>query len=165
MMAIAIVYGSSGGNTEGVAKKIQATLGMDARVFDIGSADAATLNTFDTLILGTSTWYDGELQDDWESFNTDTLELVGKRVALFGLGDQEGYGHEFCNGMGILHEVCTDKGAVMIGGDWPAEGYDFESSGAVKNGAFVGLAIDEDNQDELTDERIDTWVERLKAQL
>jgi len=164
-MAIAIVYGSSGGNTEGVAKKIQATLGMDAKVFDIGSVDAATLNTFDTLIFGTSTWYDGELQDDWESFNMDTLELKGKRVALFGLGDQEGYGHEFCNGMGILHAVCVDKGAVLLGEGWPVDGYDFEASDAVKNGAFVGLAIDEDNQDDLTDQRIDAWVEGLKAQL
>lgn len=164
-MAIAIVYGSSGGNTEGVAKKIQKTLGMDAKVFDIGSTDAATINGFDTLILGTSTWYDGELQDDWESFNIDTLELSGKKVALFGLGDQEGYGHEFCNGMAILYHACVDKGAVVVGGSWPTEGYDFEASNAVIEGGFVGLAIDEDNQDDLTDERVSAWVEALKPQL
>ncbi len=67
--------------------------------------------------------------------------------------------------MGILYHACVDKGAVVVGGNWPTEGYDFEASNAVIEGGFVGLAIDEDNQDDLTDERVSAWVEALKPQL
>ena len=164
-MSIAIVYGSTGGNTEVVAKKIQSALGSDVALLDIGDTEADTINGYDTLILGTSTWYDGELQDDWDSFKFDSLELEGKKVAFFGLGDQQGYGHEFCSGMGILYEKSKQKGAIIIGNDWPTDGYDFEASDAVVNGAFVGLAIDEDNEDELTDQRIEEWIQSLKTQL
>ena len=134
-------------------------------MLDIGSTNAAKINSFDTLILGTSTWYDGELQDDWDSFDFDSLELENKKVALFGLGDQQGYGHEYCNGMGTLYERAAQKGAQIIGSGWSTDGYDFEASSAVVDGAFVGLAIDEDNEDDLTDGRVSSWVEGLKAQL
>jgi flavodoxin I len=164
-MSIAIVYGSTGGNTEVVAKKIQSVLGGDVALLDIGDTDADTINGYEALILGTSTWYDGELQDDWDSFDFDSLELEGKKVAFFGLGDQQGYGHEFCNGMGILYEKAKQKGAIIIGDGWSIDGYDFEASDAVVDGAFVGLAIDEDNEDELTDERIEAWIQGLKTQL
>lgn len=164
-MSIAIIYGSTGGNTEDVAKKIQSSLGEGVALLDIGSADADTINGYETLILGTSTWYDGELQDDWDSFDFDSLELGGKKIALFGLGDQQGYGHEFCNGMGILYAIVLEGGAKIIGSGWSVDGYDFEASSAVIDGAFVGLAIDEDNQDDLTDERVNAWVQGLKTQL
>jgi len=164
-MKIAIVYGSSGGNTENVAKKIESLIDDEVALLDIGSTDADTINGYETLIFGTSTWYDGELQDDWESFDFDTLELEGKKVALFGLGDQQGYGHEFCNAMGILYERVTQKKATIIGNGWSTDGYDFEASSAVVDGAFVGLAIDEDNEDDLTDGRVSSWVEGLKAHL
>lgn len=161
-MKIAIVYGSTGGNAEDVAKKIQSNLKVDAELLDIGSTDADTINSFDALILGSSTWYDGELQDDWDAFDMDSLELKGKKVALFGVGDQQEYGDEFCNALGILYEVCVQKGAQIYGDKWSTEGYDFEASSAVVDGAFVGLAIDQENEEDLTDERVEKWVKNLE---
>ncbi|MDR2789891.1 MAG: flavodoxin [Campylobacteraceae bacterium] len=162
-MSIAIVYGSSGGNTEGVAKLIQKKLGVEADLIDIGKADAGKINSYDKLILGTSTWYEGELQDDWAEFNKDALELEGKTVALFGLGDQEGYGGEFCNGVGTLYELSLKKGAKIVGDKNSTEGYSFEESKAVVDGKFVGLIIDEDNQSDLTSSRVEQWVKSIKS--
>ncbi|MFN9675593.1 MAG: flavodoxin FldA, partial [Microcystis sp.] len=49
-------------------------------------------------------------------------------------------------------------------GYWPTDGYDFNESKALKNGKFVGLALDEDNQSDLTEQRIKTWVAGLKGE-
>ncbi len=160
-MKIGIFYGSTNGNTAEVAGLIHAQLGGE--LFDVGKLKTAELLlAFDFLIFGTSTWYDGELQDDWDSFlkAVETLELTGKKVALFGLGDQEGYGGDFVSGMRILYDVVTAQGATVIG-SWPTQGYSFEDSAAVIDGRFIGLALDQDNQDELTQERVDTWCKNL----
>ncbi|MDR0579266.1 MAG: flavodoxin [Campylobacteraceae bacterium] len=162
-MSIAIVYGSSGGNTEGVAKLIQKKLGKEADLIDISKADASKINSYDKLILGTSTWYEGELQDDWDSFDKEALEFSGKTVALFGLGDQEGYGGEFCNGVGALYELSLKKGANVVGDKNSTDGYNFEESKAVVDGKFVGLIVDEDNQSDLTASRVEQWVESIKS--
>ncbi|MDR1976361.1 MAG: flavodoxin [Campylobacteraceae bacterium] len=162
-MSIAIVFGSSGGNTEGVAKLIKKGLGKEADLIDIGKADASKINSYDKLILGTSTWYEGELQDDWDSFDKESLELEGKTVALFGLGDQEGYGGEFADGVGTLYHLSLKKGAKIVGDKNSTEGYNFEESKAVVDGKFVGLIVDEDNQSDLTAERVEKWVESIKS--
>jgi flavodoxin I len=162
-MSIAIVYGSSGGNTKNIAELIQKRLGKDADLIDISLSDADTINGYDKLVLGTSTWYNGDLQDDWDMFDKNSLELDGKTIALFGLGDQSGYGGEFCDGLGTLYELCVQKGAQIVGDKNSVEGYDFEASKAVVEGQFVGLIIDEDNQSELTDERVNRWVESIKS--
>jgi flavodoxin I len=44
------------------------------------------------------------------------------------------------------------------------DGYDFTESKAVKNSNFVGLTIDEDNQSDLTDERVKIWVAQIKKE-
>jgi flavodoxin I len=162
-MSIAIVYGSSGGNTQNVAELIKKSLGKEADLIDIGKADAKTLNGYDKLILGTSTWYNGELQDDWDSFDKNSLELGGKTVALFGLGDQDGYSDEFVDGVGILYDIAIKKGAKIVGAKNSTSGYSFGSSKAVVDGHFVGLIIDEDNQSELTNSRVESWVGSIKA--
>jgi len=164
-MKIGIFYGSTNGNTAEAAGLIHIQLGGE--LFDVGKLKTAELLlAFDFLILGTSTWYDGELQDDWDSFlkAVDTVELTGKKVALFGLGDQEGYGSDFVSGMRIIYDVVTAQGATVIGA-WPTQGYSFEDSAAVIDGRFIGLALDQDNQDELTQERVDTWCQELKKTL
>ncbi|MDR0665116.1 MAG: flavodoxin [Helicobacteraceae bacterium] len=162
-MSVAIVFGSSGGNTEGVAKLIQKKLGKEADLIDVGKANADKINGYDKLILGVSTWYEGQLQDDWDSFDREALDLKGKTVALFGLGDQEGYGGEFCDGVGILYELALKKGANIVGDKNSVDGYNFESSKAVVDGKFVGLIIDEDNQSDLTSSRVERWVESIKS--
>ena len=163
-MPVGIFYGSSGGATESVAEMIKAKLGIESDLIDIADADKESFDEYTEIILGTSTWGEGELQDDWDDAFADfeKVDLSGKTVALFGLGDQEGYGDYFVDGMGTLYEAATKNGANIVGNGWPVEGYDFDESTAVVDGAFVGLAIDEDNQDDLTEERVAQWVNMIR---
>ena len=164
-MATAIFYASSTGNTEEIASKISEQLkGVDT--FDLSSTDVEKMNDYDKLILGASTWGDGELNDDWDEVfdNFKGIDLSNKTIALFGLGDQESYADEFCNALGIIYEYVNTTGASIIGFT-SSDGYDHDDSKAEVDGKFVGLVIDEDNQDELTDERISSWVETIKSDI
>lgn len=168
MATIGLLYGSSMGNTESAAKTIRNLLGgKDAvSLYEASAASPEAVAKHDKLIIGSSTWGDGDLQDDMESFISDLDDgfFAGKTVALFGLGDQDGYGEYFVNAMGTLYEKVTKDGATVVG-EWPVEGYEFEASSAVKKGSFVGLALDEDNQSDLTEERIALWVEQIRGSL
>ncbi len=163
MEKIGIFYGSSTGNAESVANKLQEALG-EVELFDVADASADDLNKFSNLILGTSTWGVGEMQDDFDAFMSELndADLNGKKVALYGLGDQDGYSDTFVDAMGEVYEALEGKGCELVG-EVSTEGYEFESSKAEKDGKFVGLAIDEDNQDDMTDDRIAAWVEVLKG--
>lgn len=103
------------------------------------------------------------MQDDWDAFDFSALKLQGKTVAIFGMGDSESYSDTFCGGMGKLANKLKEAGANIIGAV-STEGYSFESSEAIENGNFVGLALDNDNQEDLTEPRIDAWVGKIKAQ-
>lgn len=168
MEKIGLFYGSSTGNTEHVAQMIQREIGSDlVDLFDVARATLADIKGYDVLILGTSTWGEGELVEDWEGFlpQLDQIDFAGKKVALFGLGDQENYSYNFVDALGILYEKVVQKGATIIGGEWPAEGYDFDASRALVGGLFVGLVIDEDNESEKTQERVKAWVQTLISAL
>jgi flavodoxin I len=164
-MTTALFFASSTGNTEEVAQKIANELG-NIEVFNICDEDIQKINKFDKIILGTSTWGEGELQDDWDEIWEEfcELDLSGKTVALFGLGDQDGYGDEFCDALGIMYEQVKKANANVIGFT-STKDYDFEYSKAQIDDEFVGLVIDEDNQDDLTDERIKSWIEKIKADI
>jgi flavodoxin I len=164
-MATALFYASSTGNSEEIANKIAEELG-GIEVFNLSSADVNKINNYDKVILGGSTWGDGELNDDWEDAfdNFKGIDLSNKTIALFGLGDQESYSDEFCNALGIIYEYVSKTGANIIGFT-STDGYDHEDSEAEIDGKFVGLVIDEDNQDDLTDERISSWVEEIKSDI
>ena len=167
MKIIGIFYGSSSGNTEGVAKQIQAEFGADnAQVFDVAKATKDDLEKFDNLIFGTSTWGFGELQDDFDGFmkQIEAANLSGKTVALFGCGDQESYSDTFVDGMGLVWQSLQGKGCNIVG-QTSTEGYSYSNSQSDVEGKFVGLAIDENNQSDMTDERIAAWVETLKSSL
>ena len=120
------------------------------------------------LIFGISTWDFGELQEDWESCWQDIsgLNLKDKTVALFGLGDQLGYAQWFQDALGMLHDELIILGCNIIG-YWPNEGYEFtESKGLTQDGShFVGLSLDDENQYDKTEQRIDTWAEQLLLEL
>jgi flavodoxin I len=165
MANIGIFYGSTMGNTEGVAGKIQAGFGQEAA--DLRSiADTTTdaLNSYQYLLFGSSTWGIGELQDDWFDGldKLSKMDFSGKKVALFGTGDPQGYPDSFVDAIGIIYEKLVEQGAEIVG-FWPTDGYEYDSSKAEKDGRFVGLVIDEDNQSDLTEERIDKWIEDLKV--
>ncbi|BAK74140.1 MAG: flavodoxin [Arcobacter sp.] len=164
-MATAIFFASSTGNSEEIANKIASKLG-DIEVFDLAGTKIDKINEYDKLIFGGSTWGDGELNDDWEDAWGDfsKLDLSNKTVALFGLGDQESYSDEFCSALGIIYEQIKSSGAKVIGFT-STEGYYHDGSKAQIDTKFVGLVIDEDNQSDLTEERIENWVNEIKAEI
>jgi flavodoxin long chain len=167
MKKIALFYGTYTGITGIVAEKIVKELGAEnVDLYNI-SKDGERMNDYDLLIIGTSTWSIGELQEDWDAFmpKLQAMDFNGKTVALFGTGDQVGYPDTFLDGMGMLYETFQYRGAKFIG-FWPTTGYDFTSPlPLLDHDHFVGLAIDEDNQPELTDERIHAWCEMIKPAL
>lgn len=162
-----IIYGSSTGTCQDLASRIAAKLGVDnADVFDAGSISAEQLEGYQNLVLGTSTWGAGEMQDDWYDGvkAVKAANLNGKTVAIFGCGDSEGYSDTFCGGMGELYNAAKEAGAKVIG-QVSTDGYTYDDSEAVVDEQFVGLALDEVNEDDKTDERIDAWVAAIKPEL
>ena len=162
MQKIGVFYGSDGGTTQEIAQKIADTLG-NAQVFDVASSKADDLSAFSNLILATPTYGSGDLQDDWDSFLSGINESVfaGKTIALVGLGDQEIYSDTFCNGIAHIYQKVSKQGKVI--GQTSTDGYTFDNSDAVVGGKFVGLVIDEANQDDKSDERIKNWIEAIKG--
>jgi len=169
MGSIGLFYGSSGGTTEGVAQKIASALnakGFVVDVINIANASRAVFEKYDKVILGSSTWGMGDLQDDWENFigELEEIDFNGKTVAFFGTGDQDTYSDTFLDAMGILYEKVVDS-KVNIVGTWPVDGYSFSDSKAVIDGEFIGLAIDDDNQASMTKKRIADWADMLTGQM
>lgn len=165
MKKIGIIYGSTTGTCESLASQLAESLGVTTN--DVYSADKLTnalIASYDVLILGTSTWGDGELQDDWyDGIKVlKNADLNGKTIALFGCGDSESYCDTFCDGMGILYEDLKDSGCVFLGNRVSTDDYTFSGSMAVVDGAFVGLALDEVNESDKTSGRIREWVNELK---
>ena len=159
-MAVTVVYGSDGGATRGVAARIARRL--SGKTVDIKTAKPSDLESCSLLILGVPTYGDGILQSDWEE-NIETLKkarIANKKVALFGLGDQETYPDSFVDAIGILYDHVVEQGANVIGFT-ETTGYDYLNSFAERDGKFVGLAIDEDTQSSLTGKRIASWVAQL----
>lgn len=161
MKKTVIYYGSTTGTCEDIANRIASSLGVSevksASEFD---QDAAT---YDVLVLGTSTWGYGDIQDDWcDKLDTlKGLDLSGKTVAIFGCGDSAGYPDTFCAGMKALYDAAVATGAAVLEGV-PAGGYSFDGSDAVVDGKFVGVAIDEMNEPDKTGDRLAQMIEALK---
>ncbi|MDM9382409.1 flavodoxin FldA [Chlorogloeopsis sp. ULAP01] len=167
MSQIGLFFGTTTGKTESVAEIIQKEFGGEnvVTLHNIIDVDDSDFEDYQYLIIGCPTWNIGELQSDWEGYfpELDNIDFNGKKVAYFGTGDQVGYADNFQDAMGILEEKITELGGTTVG-YWSKDGYDFNESKALKNGKFVGLALDEDNQSDLTDERIKAWVAQLKKE-
>ena len=167
MKKTGIFYGSTTGTTESVARLIADKLGIaPADVHEVTQLDTALAESYDALILGTSTWGDGELQDDWYD-GLKVLQgahLSGKIVALFGCGDSESYSDTFCDAMGLLYEGLKDSGCTFVGAV-DGSGYTYSASVAATDGLFVGLALDDVNESDQTDDRVSAWAAQLQAAL
>ena len=162
-----MIYGSDTGITELVVSLIDKELEIEIDIIEVFSIKVEDFERYETLIIGVPTWYVGDLQSDWEDFFPEfqKINFEGKRVCFFGLGDQYGYPDNFVDGIGILAEVVLNNGGEIFG-YWPNNGYEFnESLGLKDDKTFYGLVIDEDNQQELTDERIKSWVNHIKSEL
>lgn len=166
-MNVGLVFGTDTGNTETMGDKICELFsqqGIAVEMLNVTEASTEAIEAFDFIIMGIPTWDFGGIQEDWEDFEEQILatKLQGKIVALYGLGDQLGYGFYFVDAMGWLHERVVKAGATVVG-FWSTEGYFYEESKALNDegNQFVGLAIDDDQQYTLTDERIEQWVAQI----
>jgi flavodoxin I len=166
MTPIGLFYGSNGGFTALVSRMIAAEFDTVApelvTMHDIAEVPLDRLLDYDCLIIGCPTWNHGQLQDDWDDLyvDLDDLDFTGKKVAVFGLGDQYGYGDFFCDAIGILGRKFAAQGAELLGFTLAA-GYEFDHSRGVEDGRFMGLALDEDNESDLTPDRITAWIWQL----
>ena len=140
-MRIKLIYGSDTGNTELVTEDLVKLLG-NVEVTTVADLTPEDWD-YDNFILGIPTWYDGELQSDWEEYFEEfkTIDFTGKKVAIFGLGDQLGYEEWFCDGIGILAKEILKNGGTVIGYTTKDESYDFETTpkSIIKDDVFYGL--------------------------
>jgi len=164
MQKTGIFYSFSTKNSAAVAEKIKEVFGADK--IDTIATDEMTDDQFlayDNYILSSPTWFDGELAGYWDEFvpALEDMDLHGKTVAIFGLGDQVGYPENFGDAVGLLADILEKRGAKIVG-ETSTKGYTFEKSKAIRDNKFLGLLIDVENQDDLTDERVKTWVAEIK---
>lgn len=161
MAKIGVFFGSSTGNTEDAAKEIAQQLGGEAT--EISSTSEDEILACDYIVFGVSTWGAGDLQDDFDDFmgTLEGMDFSGKKVAVFGLGDQEGYPDTFIDAVGIVAKAVKGAGGELVGAV-ATDGYEYDSSEAEEGGKFLGLPLDEDNQSDLSAERISAWVADLK---
>jgi len=166
MNKTAIIYSFNTKKTGKVAERIREAFN-DEQV-EMVNAEEITEELFmsyDQIIMGVATWFDGELPNFWDEFvpALEDLDLKGKKIALFGLGDQKGYPENFLDGVGIMAGIMEEQGATLVGFT-SVEGYEFESSKARRGDQFSGLAIDYENQGSMNKERVSDWVEQLKKE-
>lgn len=172
MAKVGVFFGTDTGNTRRIAKDISTALGsaIAAKPVNIRNAEVADLLKYDTLILGTPTYGEGQLPglstgnatESWEEFLPKLAghDFSGKKVALYGLGNQKGYPTEFVDAMFYLYESFKQCGATLIGA-WDSDGYNFKRSKAVVDKRFIGLVLDQENQKELSPARLDAWLKML----
>jgi len=166
MKKIGLFYSFNSAKTAKIAEKIKSAFsGYDIQNINVEIADENSFKSFDYLIFGAATWFDGELPNYWDEYlpAVEDVDLSGKKLAIFGLGDQLNYPENFCDAIGILADFFEAKGAEIVG-KFPLEGYDFEGSKAVRNNEFIGLPLDQENQARMTNTRIEKWVESLKLE-
>ena len=166
MNKIGVFYGSTTGTTEDLARRIAEKLEVPStHIYDVSKLTEALVNEYDVLVLGSSTWGAGELQDDWYD-GVKVLkkcDLSHKHVALFGCGDSDSYSDTFCDAVGTIYHRLQKTGATFYGA-FEAGDYTFDKSTAFINGKFIGLLIDDVNEPEKTENRLNHWVELLQSE-
>jgi flavodoxin I len=167
-MAAGLYYSTTTGNTETAAGYIAEETGLDA--VDIADVSGDDIMACDSLIIGAPTWHTGADSERsgtaWDEFlygDLTGLDLSGKKVAIFGMGDQSGYADNYCDAMDELASCFEKQGATIVGA-WSSDGYDHEDSKSIRGDKFVGCAFDEDNQPELSEERAKNWVAQIKGE-
>lgn len=174
MARIGIFFGTNTGKTRKVAKMIKKRFDDEtmADPVNVNRSSADDIAQYQYLIFGSPTLGEGVLpglsadceNESWEEFlpKLEGIDFSGKTIAIYGLGDQVGYAHEFLDAMIDLYEFFKERGAKLVGA-WPTDGYEFDHSEAIVDGKFVGLALDLDNQSGLTDQRLDAWLKLIAA--
>ena len=166
MKKIAIIYSFNTKKTGKVAERIREAFGE--KLVEMVNAEELTeelFMSFDQIIMGVATWFDGELPNFWDEFvpALEDMDMKDKKIALFGLGDQKGYSENFIDGVGVMAEILEEQNAKLVGFT-STEGYEFEGSRALRGDQFCGLAIDYENQGSMNKERVAAWVDQLKSE-
>ena len=174
MAKVGVFFGTDTGTTRRIASTIVKLIGNEVadKPVNIRNAEVVDLLKYELLILGTSTYGEGELPgkstgnmtESWEEFlpKLKGTDFSGKKIAMYGLGDQKKYASTFASALGLLHQAFVDCGAEIVGQWDAADEYDFKKSKALVDDQFVGLILDEENQRYLTEDRLDTWLEILE---
>lgn len=166
MKKTAIIYSFNTKKSGKIAEQIKAEFNNDSvEMVDAEGLTEKIFTSYDQLILGVPTWFDGELPNYWDEFvpEIEDMDLSKVKIAMFGLGDQKGYPENFQDGIGLMAEIVEAQGAEIVGLT-SIEGYTFEKSRAQRGDKFLGLAIDYENQAALNNKRIPAWVADLKKQ-
>lgn len=171
MKKTGLFYWPKQGNVETCASKVKACFNdKNIEIHTIDEISQVDIKAYDLIIVGGSTvgadvWQKADDNNHWFAFFSQFNEtnMKDKPYAIFGLGDQILYPDHFVDGMKIVKEEFDKTGAKLIG-RWPTEGYDFTDSDSVEDDHFLGLALDEDQQDELTDDRIEVWVHQIQEE-
>ena len=167
MSKTGLIYSFNSTKTAKAAEKIKEAFGPDFNIVPVNAEELTEelFLSFTNLILGVPTWFDGELPNYWDEFvpALEDLNLKGKTIAIYGLGNQVEYPENFGDAVGILGELVQERGAKLVGFT-STDGYKYESSRAVVDGKFMGLILDQETQPRLSKDRISQWVEVLKTQ-
>lgn len=173
MKKIALLYAPKGGSVENAAKKVEKICKQDIDVIEISGFDVRNLENYQNFILGCSTvgaesWKDAEADNEWDAFfhnlEEKNVSLKDNVVAIFGLGNQVLYPDHFVDAMMYLKTEAEKAGANIVG-EWPNEGYDFTGSESLIDGKFIGLPLDEDNEPEKSEERIQPWLKKVLKEM
>ncbi len=164
MKKIGLFYGTTGGRTTGVVDEFDFNLRDDVEIFDVANG-INKIKEFENLILVTPSYGFGELEAHWEAVIEDfkKIDLSGKTIALVGLGSQTTFGESFVGALEILYKIIIKNGGKIIGLT-STDGYHFEECEAIVEGKFMGLVLDEENQDDMTPDRIYDWLEVIKKE-
>lgn len=162
--AIGIFYAPAGGNVHKIARRIRQSIHHKrSEMFHITEIKPTRILDFKHIILVASTvgsihWED-DIHNEWASFmpGINHIALNGRQVAIVGLGDHIGYPDNFCDGIADLSEWVRQAGGIIVGRT-STDGYTYTSSRAVRDRLFDGLPIDEENESDLTNARIEKWL-------
>lgn len=166
MKKTGIFYASSTGNTKDVAEMIARDLNLTAdNIYNVANTAPSAVADYDVILIGSSTYGSGEIQDDMADFldGLEEIDLRGKTIAVFGCGD-ESMTDTFCNAVGEIYKRLQKTGAKFIG-RFNTDGYEFADSEADINGSVVGLLIDNINHSELTEKRVRDWTDILHKEI
>jgi flavodoxin I len=173
MEKIALFYAPAKGSTEKVALQVQENIGkekIDLVLID-EETDPEIIKPYSKIIFGISTvgrdsWNSKYKKIGWDFFlpKLEKISFNGKTVAIFGLGDHILYAENFVDAMGSLASTLIKAGADIVG-QTSVEGYTYSNSEAIINNQFVGLPLDEENEPELTEKRINLWIKQISVQM